>query len=111
MKDRSYQGLKDATLFGLICDKSAEIRGSEYWKNCQFSILADSPIFAFLLPLLSKLADDDVMRMCKGNFFEHAPCRGQAASMEIFQFFEYLDLNYSVLLADLITNEVASCRY
>ena len=27
-------------------------------------------------------------------------CRGQAASMENFQFFEYLDLNYSALLAD-----------
>ena len=40
MRDRSYQWLKDATSFGLISDKSAEIRGSEYWKNCQFSILA-----------------------------------------------------------------------
>ena len=58
MRDRSYQGLKDATLFGLICDKSAEIRGLEYWKICQFSILADSAIFAFLLPLLvCKLAE------------------------------------------------------
>ena len=43
MRDRSYQWLKDATLFGLISDKSAEIQGSEYWKNCQFSILATSP--------------------------------------------------------------------
>ena len=41
MTDRSYQWLKDATSFGLISDKSAEIRGSEYWKNCQFSILAE----------------------------------------------------------------------
>ena len=40
MRDRSYQWLKDATSFGLISDKSAEIRGLEYWKNCQFSILA-----------------------------------------------------------------------
>ena len=37
-EERSYEGLKDATSFGLISDKSAEIRGSEYWKNCQFSI-------------------------------------------------------------------------
>ena len=37
-EERSYQGLKDATSFGLISDKSAEIQGSEYWKNCQFSI-------------------------------------------------------------------------
>ena len=60
-EEGSYQGLKDATLFGLISDKSAEIRGSEYWKNCQFSILADSAIFAFLSPLhVCKLADDDI---------------------------------------------------
>ena len=43
--ERSYQGLKDATSFGLISDKSAEILGSKYSKNCQFSILADSAIF------------------------------------------------------------------
>ena len=40
MRDRSYQWLKDATLFGLISDKSAEIRGSKYWNIGQFSILA-----------------------------------------------------------------------
>ena len=33
MRDRSYLWLKDATSFGLISDKSAEIRGSEYWKK------------------------------------------------------------------------------
>ena len=44
-EERSYQGLKDATSFGLILDKSAEIRGSKYWRNCQFSILADLAIF------------------------------------------------------------------
>ena len=43
MRERSYQWLKDATSFGLISDKSAEIQGSEYWKNCQFSILATWP--------------------------------------------------------------------
>ena len=37
-EERSCQGLKDAISFGLISDKSAEIPGSEYWKNCQFSI-------------------------------------------------------------------------
>ena len=29
----------------------------------------------------------------------------------LFQYFKYLDLNYSALLADYIANEVASCRY
>ena len=40
MRDRSYQWLNDATLFGLISDKSAEIQGSKYWNIGQFSILA-----------------------------------------------------------------------
>ena len=60
MRDKSYEGLKDATSFGLICDKNAEIRGSEYWKSCQFSILADLAIFAFLASLVCKLAESDV---------------------------------------------------
>ena len=47
MRDRSYQWLKDATLFGLISDKSAEIWGSEYSNIGQFSILAMADI-AFL---------------------------------------------------------------
>ena len=40
MRDRSYQWLKDATLFGMISDKSAEIWGSKYLNIGQFSILA-----------------------------------------------------------------------
>ena len=47
MRDRSYQWLKDDTSFGLISDKSTEIRGLEYWKNCQFSI-QNQPFSAFL---------------------------------------------------------------
>ena len=42
-EERSYQGLKDATLFGLLSDKSAEKLEGEYSKNCQFSILATWP--------------------------------------------------------------------
>ena len=30
MRDRSYQGLKDATSFGLLSDKSTEILGWKY---------------------------------------------------------------------------------
>ena len=45
MRDRSYQWLKDATLFDLISDEIAEIQGLKYWKNYQFSILAGSAIF------------------------------------------------------------------
>ena len=37
---KSYQGLKDATLFGLLSDKSAEKLEGENSNNCQFSILA-----------------------------------------------------------------------
>ena len=44
-EEGSYQGLKDATSFGLLSDKSTEILGSEYSDFCQFSILADSAIF------------------------------------------------------------------
>ena len=39
-EERSYQGLKGATLFGLLSDKSAEKLEGEYSKNYQFSILA-----------------------------------------------------------------------
>ena len=44
-EEGSYQGLKDATSFGLLSDKSAEILGSEYSNFRQFFILADSAIF------------------------------------------------------------------
>ena len=68
MRDRSYEWLKDATLFGLISDKSAEIRGSEYWKNCQFSI-RNWPFSAFLFVcFVCKVADDDITCMRKGYF-------------------------------------------
>ena len=70
MRDRSYQGLKDATSFGLICDKSTEIWGSEYWKNFQFSILADSAIFAFLLSSCSEWHHAHAQRLC----FQKTPC-------------------------------------
>ena len=40
-EERPYQGLKDATLFGLLSDKSTEILGLEYSNFHQFSILAD----------------------------------------------------------------------
>ena len=46
--ERSYQGLKDATLFGLISDKSAEILGSKYSNLRQFSILATWPTWSFM---------------------------------------------------------------
>ena len=45
MRDRSYQWLKDATLFGLLSDKSAEKLEGEYSNFRQFSILAESAIF------------------------------------------------------------------
>ena len=49
MRDRSYQGLKDATSFGLICDKSAEILGWKHTNFCQFPI---RPFLAFFFLLL-----------------------------------------------------------
>ena len=44
-EERFYQGLKDATLFGLLSDKSAEILG---WKYSNFCQMAKSGIFAFV---------------------------------------------------------------
>ena len=49
--ERSYQELKDATLFGLISDKSAEIWGSEYSNFGQFSILAMAFVFDFCMQI------------------------------------------------------------
>ena len=50
--ERSYQGLKDVTSFGLLSDKSAEKLEEENSKFCQFSILAawltQSFIFVFI---------------------------------------------------------------
>ena len=40
MRDRSYQGLKDATLFGLLSDKSAVYFNSEKSIGIGFSTLA-----------------------------------------------------------------------
>ena len=37
-EERSYEGLKYATSFGLLSDKSAEKLEGEYSKNYQFSI-------------------------------------------------------------------------
>ena len=56
MRDRFYQWLKDATSFGLISDKSAEIRESKYSNIGQFSILAMPSCSIFVC----KLADDDI---------------------------------------------------
>ena len=38
-EERSYQGLKDATLMSFLSDKSAEILGSKYLIIWKFSIL------------------------------------------------------------------------
>ena len=51
MRDRSYQWLKDATSFGLISDKSAEIQGSKYSIIGQFSILAMAFVFVFRMQI------------------------------------------------------------
>ena len=45
---RSYQGLKDATSFGLISDKSAEKSEGENSNICQFSLLATWPTRSFV---------------------------------------------------------------
>ena len=80
-EERSYQGLKDATSFGLICDKSTEIRGLEYWKNCQFSIWNRSFLPFFFL---CSYANEAVTSLP----VEKKVCHGQAASMEnLFQYF------------------------
>ena len=47
-KERSYQGLKDATSFSLLSDKSAEKSEEENSNICQFSILATWPTQSFV---------------------------------------------------------------
>ena len=64
-EEGSYQWLKDATLFGLISDESAQIQGSEYWKNCQFSIW-NRPFSPFVF--ICKLAEWH-------HFWSENPCR------------------------------------
>ena len=106
MRDRSYQELKDATSFGLICGKSAEIQGSEYWKNCQFSILANSVIFAFLLPSCSYANWPRVT--------SHACAKALFSENSVwarFQNIKYFKSDYIALLSDNRANKVASCRY
>ena len=87
-EEGSYQGLKDTTLFGLISDKSAEIRGSEYLKICQFSIL-NRPFSLFFF--LCSYANEAVTSL---------PVRKICAEWRTSNIFEYLDLIYSALLSD-----------
>ena len=62
MRDRSYQGLKDATSFGLICDKSEEILGWKYSNFRQFPIRPFSAFF-FLLLRVRSYANEAVMSL------------------------------------------------
>ena len=61
-----------STSFGLISDKSAEIRGSEYWKNCQFSILAEIGHFHMLRMQISQVTSH---ACAKALFSEKVLCR------------------------------------
>ena len=76
-EEGSYQGLKDATSFGLLSDKSAELLGSKYSNFCQISILADSAIFGLCGHGLNRLSD--ITCMSKGSF-------GMKISLEIVTF-------------------------
>ena len=110
-EEGSYQGLKDATSFGLLSDKSTEILGLKYLNFRQILHTGQfghfEPSWAWL-----KLCFHMQINQWWCHFWSEKLCvEGQAASMENFQFFEYLYLNYSALLADQIKNKVASCRY
>ena len=78
---------KDVTSFCLISDKSTEIQGSEYWKNCQFSILSFSLVFDFCMQI------SQVTSLLVGKL------RVMAARTDS-NIFEYFHLNILVLLAD-----------
>ena len=58
--ERSYQGLKDATSFGLLSDKSAEKLEGENSNNCQFSILAAWLTQSFLFMIIFCMQISDV---------------------------------------------------
>ena len=85
-------GAKGCHLFGLISDKSAEKSEGENLNFGQFSILAMANI-AFLFVFAHMQMSCDVTSSRK------IPC-GRQPVWRIFQIFEYLDLNYSALLAD-----------
>ena len=87
-EERSYQGLKDATLFGLLSDKSTEKLEEE---NSNFRQILHTGHFQPSVHMqISQVTSLPVGKSCVS----------QVASMENFQSFEYLDLNYSALLAD-----------
>ena len=91
-EEGSYQGLKDATSFGLLSDKSAEILGLKY---SNFHRILHTGRFGHFQPSWAwlKSAESNVTSGQK------TPC-GRRPVWRIFKFFEYLDLNYSVVLAD-----------
>ena len=91
-EERSYQGLKDATSFGLLSDKSAEILGSKY---SIFRQILHTGRFGHFRPSWAwlKSAESDITSSRK------TLC-GRRPVWRIFQFFEYLDLNKLAVLAD-----------
>ena len=91
--ERSYQGLKDSTSFGLLSHRSAEKLEGGNSKNCQFSI----PIWSFVFVFV-----------CKWTPWRNFRLGGQHGELKKFEYFES---NYSVLLSDNKPNEVASFRY
>ena len=95
-EEGSYQGLKDATLIGLLSDKSAEIQGLKYSNFGQFSILANSAIFGLRgHGLSSEWCHMHVQRLC---FWKK--CHVGKAVWRLFQIIKYFDPNISALLAD-----------
>ena len=86
----SYQWLKDATSFGLLSNKSAEKLEGNIQK------IANSPYeIGHFHPLCS-------IFLCKWAKWCHFQSENSVrkAVWGMFQYFEYLDLNYSALLAD-----------
>ena len=91
-EEGSYQWLNDATSFGLLSDKSAEILGWKYLNFCQNGQICNYSLHGCGLNWLRVTS-----RACAKAIFMSMQ---KGASMENFQIIKYFDPNISALLAD-----------
>ena len=101
-EEGSYQGLKDATLIGLLSDKSAEKLKGKY---LNFRQILHTGRFGHFRPSWAWLK---LTREWHHFWSENSMWK---ACMENFQIIKYFDPNMLALLSDNRAIEVASCRY
>ena len=103
--ERSYQGLKDATSFGLISDKSAEKSGGkfEYLPILHTGYMDDTE-------LCVHMQISWVMSL-PPHLHTKTPCGRRLRKHGELKKFEYFDPNIWAFLSDNKPNKMASCRY